>query len=211
MVGAVPAFDPHPNHSTSPPACGSDSPGTPQPSGLSHVRARPPARGKEQFPLATALTTCRASNVSPRTTGPAKSLGALDQQACPSAWVATQPQRQPQQNRRHAAAATDAQSGQSRPSVICSTPESSSAWPVRRGPPSYGRRPVPILLFRVFGRARSQPVPSSAWRRSGERLSEGYIGTGWAPARANTGRAAPHGPGATGSRRRSDHARPRSA
>ena len=61
MVGAVPAFDPHPSRSTSPPACGSDSPGTRQPSGLSHVRARPPARGKEHFPLAATLKTCRAA------------------------------------------------------------------------------------------------------------------------------------------------------
>ena len=49
LAGAVPAFDPHPS--------------------------LPPARGKEHFPLAAALTTCRATNVSPRTTGPARGLG----------------------------------------------------------------------------------------------------------------------------------------
>ena len=43
---------PHPNPSTSPPACGSDSPGEPQPSGLGHVRSRPPQRGRGPSRLA---------------------------------------------------------------------------------------------------------------------------------------------------------------
>ena len=75
LVGAVPAFDPHPSLSCRPRRARGST--RRQACWVHRTHARPaaaPARGKEHFPLAAALTTCRASNTSPRNTGPARGL-----------------------------------------------------------------------------------------------------------------------------------------
>ena len=75
LVGAVPAFDPHPSLSCRPRRARGST--RRQACWVHRTQARPaaaPARGKEHFPLAAALTTCRASNTSPRNTGPARGL-----------------------------------------------------------------------------------------------------------------------------------------
>ena len=74
-VGAVPAFDPHPSLSCRPRRARGST--RRQACWVHRTQARPaaaPARGKEHFPLAAALTTCRASNTSPRNMGPARGL-----------------------------------------------------------------------------------------------------------------------------------------
>ena len=75
LAGGVPAFDPHPNLSCRPRRARGST--RRQACWVHRPQARPaaaPARGKEHFPLAAALTTCRVSNASPRNTGPARDL-----------------------------------------------------------------------------------------------------------------------------------------